>query len=72
MRKGILVVALVISISLLLLAGCTKNQTPSGYAAYQGQPQGQQAAVGGGCGVAAPAADTGAAADAASAGAPSA
>lgn len=58
MRKGVLLFAVIAAISLLLFAGCTKSQ-PAGYAAYQG---GQQpAAVGGGCGVQAPAPATDAA-----------
>ena len=71
MKKAFMVLALIISISLLLLAGCTKSQ-PSGYASYQGQQQGQQAAIGGGCGVAAPAEGIGSAVDVVNAGAPSA
>lgn len=71
MGKRILVLALIVGVSLLLLSGCTKSQ-PTGYATYQGQQQGQQAAIGGGCGVSAPADDTGAANSAANAGAASA
>ncbi len=54
--KSILLIIAIIGTSLLLLIGCTKSQ-PSGYAAYQGQQQGQ-GVIGGGCGVTAPAVDT--------------
>jgi len=56
MKKSILVMLMIAAVSLLLFAACTKSQ-PSGYAAYQGQQQGQ-GAIGGGCGVTAPADST--------------
>ncbi len=58
-NKRMLAIMMVAAISLLMLVACTKSQ-PSGYAAYQGQQQGQ-AAIGGGCGVTAPADNTDAA-----------
>ena len=48
-KSAVLILLLVLA---LLVIGCTRNQTPTGYAAY-GQPQQQQNPYyGGGCGVA--------------------
>lgn len=46
--KTILFVILLIGI--VIVAGCTKSSSQTGYATYN--PQGQQPSIGGGCGVA--------------------
>ena len=57
MKKSVIMIIMNLSISALLLAGCTKSQ-PTGYANYQGAGQ-PAAGVGGGCGVQAPVSDVG-------------
>ena len=51
MKKALTILIFILVLALLVV-GCTRTQSPTGYAAYPQQQQQQQPYYGGGCGIA--------------------